>query len=70
MERIGTLIKNGLLDGDAVYDFVGGVIETGFSKLKPLVLEQRCATGDKRLWENSEFIAAEVARSRPPIVKP
>lgn len=62
MERIGTLIKNGLLDGDVLLDFADGFIVENWSRLRPFVLEERQVFGEDRLWENFEFIAGEAQR--------
>lgn len=57
MERIGTLVKNELLDADALLDFAGFFIIELWEKLGPLALEQRALYGNDRLWENFQFIA-------------
>jgi hypothetical protein len=62
MERIGTLIKNGLLDGDVLFDFASSFIMANWNQLRPFVLEQRRVFGEPRLWENFEFIAGEAQR--------
>jgi len=65
MERIGTLIKNELLDGNVVYDFIAPHVTTGYEKLGPLIREQRRTLGEEHLWENFEFIATETSRIGP-----
>jgi len=57
MERIGTLIKNDLLEADVILDFASSVIWACWEKLEPLVIEQRRAFGGPFLWENFEYIA-------------
>jgi len=57
LERIGTLVKNELLDAEALLDFAGFFIRELWDKLGPLALEQRQRFGNERLWENFEFIA-------------
>jgi hypothetical protein len=64
MERIGTLIKSDLLDGDTLFDFAGPVIEQSWEKLRPFAIEQRHALNDDQLWENFEFIATEARLTR------
>ncbi|HMD02541.1 MAG TPA: hypothetical protein VKG44_06190 [Candidatus Baltobacteraceae bacterium] len=63
MERIGTLIKNDLLDADVLLDFASGFIQDHWKRLKPLALEQRRTFGVQRLWENFEYLAAEAERA-------
>lgn len=64
-ERIGTLVKNGLIDSDVLLDFMGLYIREHWQRLRPLVLEQRTLYGPS-LWENFEYLAtqanADVAR--------
>jgi hypothetical protein len=62
MERIGTLVKNDLLDGNVLVDFAGDVIEQTWVRLKPLALEHRREMGNERMWENFEFMALYVER--------
>ena len=57
-ERIGTLIKNGLVDSDVLLDFMGLFIRDHWSRLGPLALEQRKMRGEPSLWENFEYLAA------------
>lgn len=63
MERIGTLVKNELLDSDALLDFAGFFIQELWDKLAPLALEQRRRYGNDRLWENFEFIARQARQA-------
>lgn len=62
LERIGTLIKNDLLDPYALFDFSSFFIQENWKILRPLALEQRRKFGNEHLWENFEFIATEAAR--------
>lgn len=62
MERIGTLIKNDLLDGTVIFDFADNFILGNWRELKPLVMEQRRAFDNERLWENFEYMATEAER--------
>jgi hypothetical protein len=57
LERIGTLVKNDLLDADPLLDFAGFFFQELWERLGPLALEQRQRYGNERLWENFEFIA-------------
>lgn len=63
-ERIGTLIKNDLLDPDALFDFAGFFIQENWQKLKPIALEQRRRYDNDRLWENFEYLAAQASKSQ------
>jgi len=65
LERIGTLIKNDLLDAEVLLDFAGFFIQECWTKVKPLALEQRRVRGVNELWENFEFIATRAAENRP-----
>jgi hypothetical protein len=59
-EKLGTYVKNGLLEGDVLYDFFGGawircwnvLVETG------CISGMRSGTGPS-LWENAEFLYRE-----------
>jgi hypothetical protein len=62
MERIGTLIRNELLDAEVVIDFGRDIITQTWKRLKPLVLEQRRYLNDYQMWENFEYMAHEVER--------
>lgn len=55
-ERIGTLVKNGLVDADVLVDFMALFIKEHWRLLRPLVLEQRNLYGQS-LWENFEHLA-------------
>jgi hypothetical protein len=65
-ERIGTLVKNGLVDADVLLDFMGIFIRENWRHLRSLALEQRQLLGQPALWENFEYLAsladAELAR--------
>jgi hypothetical protein len=56
-ERIGTLVKNDLLDACALFDFAGFFIQEVWGKLEPLMMEERRYYGNDRLWENFEYLA-------------
>jgi hypothetical protein len=56
-ERIGTLVKNGLVDSDAMLDFMGFFVLENWQRLKPIALGQRQRYGNERLWENFEYLA-------------
>lgn len=62
MERIGTLVKNGLIDSGVLLDFMGFFVQENWNRLKPLALEQRRKYGHDRLWENFEYFAGEAER--------
>lgn len=56
LERIGTLVKNGLVDADVLLDFMAAFIRDNWHQLRPLALEQR-KLYDPQLWENFEHLA-------------
>ncbi len=62
MERVGTLIRNGLLDADVVIDFSRDIVTQTWRRLRPLVFEQRRYLNDDQMWESFEYLALEVAR--------
>jgi uncharacterized protein (DUF849 family) len=62
LERVGTLIKNRLLDPDVLLDFSCGFISECWTRLETLVCEQRDSYGNPHLWENFECIAMEARR--------
>ena len=55
-ETIGTLVKNGLLDRDLVYDWLW--VEGVWAKVGPAALRAREASGVAALYENFEALAA------------
>ena|ERR1700730_164597 len=69
-ERIGTLVKNDLIDVDVVLDFMGLFILDIWRHLEPIVVEQRRLQKQQSLWENFEYLgrksAVRVARTRGP----
>ena len=54
-ETIGTLVKNGLLDGDLVRDWLW--VKGAWAKVGPAALRARQATGEPKLLENFEALA-------------
>ncbi len=62
-EKLGTYVKNGLLEGDVLYDFFGGqwvlcwhiLVATG-------VIGLMRTTRGPELWENAEFVYEESKR--------
>jgi hypothetical protein len=63
MERIGTLVKNGLLDADVLFDFSGLFVRDCWRHLGTLALEQRRKHREPQLWENFERLAAQAERA-------
>lgn len=62
LERIGTLIKNGLLDSDAILDFACAWLSECWDRLGSLVREQRSLHNNPFLWENFEYLATAAQR--------
>jgi len=58
MERVGTIVKNGLVDADVLLDFMRLFVRENWKRLRPLVLEQRKVYGEPRLWVNFEHLAS------------
>ncbi len=56
-ERIGTLVKTGLLDDDALLEYSGFYMSEIWRRLEPLVFEQRQVSRAPGLWENFEYLA-------------
>jgi len=54
-ETVGTLVKNGLLDGDLVRDWLW--VKGAWAKVGPAALRAREATGEPKLLENFEALA-------------
>jgi hypothetical protein len=59
MERIGTLVKNDLLDADVLLDFCGQVVQDTWNEVRPVALEQRRRWSIPVLWENFEFLSSK-----------
>ncbi len=55
-ETVGTLVKNGLLDGDLVLDWLW--VSGAWDRVGPAALEAREQAGVPELWENFERLAA------------
>jgi hypothetical protein len=65
MERIGTLIKNDLLDAEVLLDFADEMFISSWSQLEPLALEQRRVKNNmSTLWENYEYLARKAQERR------
>jgi hypothetical protein len=54
-ETIGTLVKNGLLDRELVYDWLW--IEGSWAKVAPAAKRARAKAGVPQLYENYEVLA-------------
>jgi hypothetical protein len=61
-ERIGTLVKTGLLDSDALFEYAGLYMYEIWQRMEPLVREQRLRLGNNDLWENFEYLALGARR--------
>ena len=57
-ERVGTFVKNGLIDGPIIYDLLLSVIFTTWDSLAEVVAIHRGIMGPA-LWENYEFLYNE-----------
>jgi uncharacterized protein DUF4760 len=56
LERVGTIVKNGLIDADVPIDFMGMFVQDNWQRLEPLVREQRALHQRPSLWENFEYL--------------
>jgi hypothetical protein len=54
-ERVGTYVKNGLIEGPIIYDLIIGRLIEQWEALQEVVKIQRAAKGDG-YWENFEFL--------------
>jgi hypothetical protein len=62
MERVGTLVKTGLLDTDALFEYASFYMTQLWQRLEPLVRDQRRLSGNEGYWENFEYLAAGAKR--------
>jgi hypothetical protein len=49
-EGIGILVSKKLVDADIVYNFWGGIIQSSWEKIKPLLAEMRKDSGDLKMF--------------------
>lgn len=56
-EHVGTLVKNGIIDGHIAADLWGGVILRNWHELSPIITNRRIVTQQPQLWENFEYLA-------------
>ncbi|MGB9652040.1 MAG: hypothetical protein WCB01_09555 [Candidatus Cybelea sp.] len=61
LERIGTYVKHGLIDGPIIYDFAMPPIEKAWELLTDVVRIHRTAHGEA-FWENFEMLYREGKR--------
>jgi hypothetical protein len=57
LERVGTLVSSGLVDADVLLSLSGYFVIENWSRLEPLVLEQRRHLKLDLLWTNFERLA-------------
>ena len=55
-ETVGTLVKNGLIDRGLVYDWLW--VEGTWARVAPAAARARKETGEPKLYENYEALAA------------
>jgi hypothetical protein len=55
-ETVATLVKNGLLNADLVHDWLA--VEMAWRRLEPILVGMREESGEPRLFENFEALAA------------
>jgi len=58
LERIGTYVKHGLIDGAIIYDYANPPIERAWELLTDVVRIHRTAHGEA-FWENFEMLYRE-----------
>jgi hypothetical protein len=61
LERIGTYVKHGLIDGPIIYDYANPPIERAWELLTGVVRIHRTAHGEA-FWENFEMLYREGKR--------
>lgn len=61
-ELVGTYIKHGLVNGDAVFDLASPRILRAWERLAPPVLALREMRGNPLAWENAEYLARESSK--------
>jgi len=60
-ELVGTYIKHGLVNGDAVFDLASTRIVMAWQRLGPAVATLREARNDALVWENAALLAGQAA---------
>ncbi len=60
-ELVGTYIKYGLVNGDAIFDLVCTRIVSAWQRLGPAVSTQREMGNNPLAWENAELLARQAA---------
>jgi hypothetical protein len=60
-ETIGTLVKNGLIDRELIYDWLW--VEGTWARVAPAAKRLREQAGEPRLYENYEALAAGQSQS-------
>jgi hypothetical protein len=58
-ETVATLVKRGLIDRDLIHDWLGS--DLVWRRLEKILGGQREDSGEPRLWENFEALAADRA---------
>jgi hypothetical protein len=58
LQLVGTLVKNHLVDGHAVYQFAQYSIIKSWQALEPVVRLQRESTNNPYMWGSAEFLYA------------
>ena len=60
-ELVGTYIKHGLVNGDAVFDLASLRILRAWERLAPAVATLREMRNNPLAWENAEFLAGQAS---------
>ena len=68
-DGIGLLLERNLVDLDIVVDSYGGIAQTFWEKVKPLVEGYRKETNNPRWWEYLEYLYNEVKKREQEGVK-
>ena len=61
-EGIGILVYRKLVNPDVIYDFWGGIIESSWQKVEPLVADMRKDTDDPNMFRFWEYLYYEMKK--------
>jgi hypothetical protein len=62
LERMGVLVKTGLLEGEPFYYHWGNMILGTTNRLRPLIALQRRVQDNPYIWKDTEWLADDCAR--------
>ena len=68
-EGIGILVHRKLVKAEVVYDFWGGVIQSSWERIQPIVADMRKETGDSNMFQFWEYLYNEMKKKEQAGVK-